>query len=435
MAMVPGGGKKSRAEEDDHISRLPDAILEEIVSLLPTKDGGRTQILSSRWRPIWLAAPLNLDIHHRPPFQRLIPAGEISGILSSHPGPGRRFRIPRDYLEHDDRAAATLDGWLRSPVLDGLQELEFHYGDWEKSPLPPLPASAHRFSSTLRALLGGCPVLQSLMITSCIGCCTRIRIVSSTLRSIGVHISWGGIKLRQLAIEDAPCLERLLLFGQGFSKKLVISVISAPKLEILGQLPFKGLRVEFGATAIQGSSVLNSTMVVPSVKVLALTQKDLSLDVVIDFMKCFPCLEKLYIKLTRMYNQPTKSKSEVTNAWCRKYRNLISALDIRLKKIVVTTYRGNKAHVNFAKFFVLNAGVLESMVLEVDVANYYSKTWIERQHTLLQIDNSASKGARFDFVSHGGWPATLEYIWSDQVHDLSTADPFVGFDKWACSPD
>ncbi|CAL5091905.1 unnamed protein product [Urochloa decumbens] len=343
--MVPGGGKKSRAEEDDHISRLPDAILEEIVSLLPTKDGGRTQILSSRWRPIWRAAPLNLDIHHRRPFQRLIPAGEISGILSSHPGPGRRFRIPRDYLEHDDRAAATLDGWLRSPALDGLQELEFHYGDWEKSPLPPLPASAHRFSSTLRvaylgacgfpdgdagalhfpllkqlslmnvgisesslqALLGGCPVLQSLMITSCIGCCTRIRIVSSTLRSIGVHISWGGIKLRQLAIEDAPCLERLLLFGQGFSKKLVISVISAPKLEILGQLPFKGLRVEFGATAIQGSSVLNSTMVVPSVKVLALTQKDLSLDVVIDFMKCFPCLEKLYIKLTRMYNQVTKS--------------------------------------------------------------------------------------------------------------------------------
>ncbi|CAN6196721.1 unnamed protein product [Urochloa humidicola] len=158
MAMVSGGGKKSRAaEEDDHISRLPDAILSDIVSLLPTKYGGRTQLLSSRWRPLWPVAPLNLDIHDRPPFQILIPAGEISSILSSHLGPGRCSRIPRSYLEHDDRPAATLDGWLRSPALDGLQELEFHYGDWEKSPLPPLPASAHRFSSTLRvAYFGAC---------------------------------------------------------------------------------------------------------------------------------------------------------------------------------------------------------------------------------------------------------------------------------------
>ena len=57
--------------------------------------------------------------------------------------------------------------------------------------------------------------------------------------------------LEQLIIEDAPCLERLLLFGQGFREEMVISVISAPKLEILGQLPLTGLRLEFGATAFQ----------------------------------------------------------------------------------------------------------------------------------------------------------------------------------------
>lgn len=124
----------------------------------------------------------------------------------------------------------------------------------------------------------------------------------------------------------------------------------------------------------------------------------------------------------------------MTNAWCRKYKDLIGTLDIRLKKIVVTTYGGNKAHVNLAKFFVLNAGLLESMVLEVDVRNSHDKAWIERQHTLLQTENRASKGAHFDFVHHFGWPMTLEYIWSNQVHDLSTADPFVGFDKWNCCP-
>ncbi|KAF8713914.1 hypothetical protein HU200_027895 [Digitaria exilis] len=333
-------GKKSNHGEDDRISRLPDAILEDIISLLPTKDGGRTQVLSSRWRPLWRSAPLNVDIHdwYLIPKQRLIRAGEISGILSSHLGPaGRRFSIPTAYLEENKSdPAATLDGWLRSPALDGLQELEFHYGFWSVHRKPPLPPSARRFSPTLRvasfgacsfqgsalqmplleqlslknvgisesslhAMLAGCPALKSLMLTQSVGSCSRIRIVSRTLRSIGVHLQsfWGQIRLQQLIIEDAPCLERLLLFGEGFGEQMVILVVSAPKLKIFGQLPVQYPRLEFGATIFQGSSVVNSTMVMPSVKVLALTHANLSLDVVIDFMKCFPCLENLYIKINK----------------------------------------------------------------------------------------------------------------------------------------
>jgi hypothetical protein len=47
-------------------------------------------------------------------------------------------------------------------------------------------------------------------------------------------------------------------------------------------------------------------MVVTSVKVLALRHMNLSLDMVIDFMKCFPCLENLYIKLRKDHIQVTK---------------------------------------------------------------------------------------------------------------------------------
>ena len=50
----------------------------------------------------------------------------------------------------------------------------------------------------------------------------------------------------------------------------------------------------------QGSQIVSVATMVHNVKILPITQLDLSLDVVINFLKCFPCLEKLYIKVTKL---------------------------------------------------------------------------------------------------------------------------------------
>jgi hypothetical protein len=233
--------------EDDRISDLPDAVLGEIISLLPTKEGARTQVLASRWRRLWRSAPLNLDCRHFL-FDEVALDVVISRVLAAHSGPGRRFCAPVYHL-HGDRA----DAWLRSTALDNLHELELCSFEY-RLPFPPdtqkpLPATAFRSSHTLRVatigechlthstvqalhfpklqklalkrvsisesslhtMIAACPALECLLIhrSACFRC---VRINSSSLRSIAVEGFCHGKELRfgELVIENAPCLQSLL---------------------------------------------------------------------------------------------------------------------------------------------------------------------------------------------------------------------------------
>jgi hypothetical protein len=275
-----GQGEEGAPPAVDRISDLPDPILADIISLLPTKGGARTQILASRCRHLWRSASLNLDCdgdglarlgYHFPNDDHAL-AALIPRILSTHPGPGRRFCVPAIYLLS---RPAAVDAWLGSPTLDGLCELEFcHVHGYEKArSVPSLPASAFRFSPTLRivilrkchlpdsasqapyfpqlnqlalndvfvsetslhSIIAGCPALECLLIQGSSGF-RCIRINSLTLRSFGVSVGshpTDELQFEELIIEDAPCLERLLL---RFITSLDVSVVAAPKLDTIGFL-------------------------------------------------------------------------------------------------------------------------------------------------------------------------------------------------------
>ncbi|KAM0882497.1 hypothetical protein ACQ4PT_032261 [Festuca glaucescens] len=419
-----GGGEAANGEGEtpnhgDLISDLPDAILATIISLLPTKDGARTQALARRWRPLWRSAPLNLDVDN-------LGASEseclsiVSKILSDHHGPARRFVFTCICLRKGEKVYAQMESWFHAPALDGLQELRIAFSLREYSACYEqpekryaLPPSVLRLASTLRlASIGACdfpkevapslnfPFLKQLtlwrifisedvfrgVLSSCsvlealkleklrhVGC---LRISSPTLRIIVIDDLCKG--KGELVIEDTPGLERLLLRRPGLGGE-IIRVVRAPKLEILGLLSPRISEIETANLVFQGLTPSSSKNPIHTVKVLALKFSRPDLDGVLDILRCFPCLEKLYVIWDGCINTEMNS--------VRQYDPLypIKCLESHLKVVVLKNYEGGEEDVAFAKFFVLNAKVVKEIKFRVCEKIYIDKKWVIDQHRLLEV--------------------------------------------------
>lgn len=155
-------------------------------------------------------------------------------------------------------------------------------------------------------MISGCLVLESLLLweVRAVGECRRLRISSQSIRSIGFRDD-RLLGKEELVIEDAPRVERLLILYPGTGE--TARIIRAPKLEILGPLPSGISKVEIGTDlVIQGMIPVSSMSKIRTVKVLALTsswQRPEYLDAVLDVLRCFPCLEKLYVIARRWIRQ------------------------------------------------------------------------------------------------------------------------------------
>uniref|UniRef100_A0ACD5U0Z9 Uncharacterized protein n=1 Tax=Avena sativa TaxID=4498 RepID=A0ACD5U0Z9_AVESA len=196
--------------------------------------------------------------------------------------------------------------------------------------------------------------------------------------------------------------------------KMQILVISAPKLETLGCIPgnYKNFKIVFGSTVIRGLRIDSLITVVRTIKILAIHMSCFDQDMVINLMRCFPCLEKLYAK--------EKSESWESDSWNWRNWNPVTSLDIRLRTIVLRCYVKTISQVNFGRFFVLNARMLESMRLEVESRNY-NEDFFAEQHEMLQMEKRASRGAQLCFTT--GCHHDVSGIM--HVDDLDSTDPFA----------
>ncbi|WVZ62763.1 hypothetical protein U9M48_012468 [Paspalum notatum var. saurae] len=473
-ARVSGSGEGE--DNLDLISRLPDEVLGTIISLLPTKDGARTQSVSRRWRPLWRSAPLNLQPKRAGP--NFLIYARAPRACSSERTRGEALRIRRTHSYSYGRREQWSSTTKLTPVASSIRErrkervdlpfgrrarIPAHTGGIRASPLRPLRSDRqmvalpgpHRppgdgvrlrdramgaatlcaaiFSScdfpnqmspslnfprlkrltlrgvtmsedALHSMLSGCHVLESLFLDGNVGV-GCLRISSPTLRSIGFRVRCYRIRvqnptlLQELVIENAPSLQRLLHYDRGIGLVTirVMQAMQAPILEILGI-------ISLSISKLRGMIAISLTTSMRTVKVLALDSLGPNLDSVVDFLKCFPCVEKLYI--TSRVDELMKNE--------RGYNPLdpIECLEVHLKKVVINNYCCRRPNVDFAKFFVLNAKVLRKMIFAM--ANNCSDKWMANQHRRLRLDNKASSGALFAFKCRCSLP----------TFSFSKADPF-----------
>ncbi|RLN24488.1 hypothetical protein C2845_PM07G28230 [Panicum miliaceum] len=101
-------------------------------------------------------------------------------------------------------------------------------------------------------------------------------------------------ELSEVIVEDAASLERLLLHEVDNGPS--VRITGAEKLKILGYLGVGFPIVELGNSSFKGLVPVSLVEQFSTVKILALEMPEaLMLKVVIGYLRCFPCLEKLHI--------------------------------------------------------------------------------------------------------------------------------------------
>ncbi|KAM3335358.1 hypothetical protein ACQJBY_029667 [Aegilops geniculata] len=452
----------------DRISRLPDAVLAEILSRLPAKDAARTSALASRWRPLWRSAPLSLvDGHLLPdggaagqlpigvPSPRAVTAA-VSRILAAHPGPFRCVHLTRSTMEEH---RGEISRWLDILVAKGVQELVFanrpwpidlrlpatlfgcnsltrlYLGVWRLPDTAAVPRGA-RFPNLkelglcmnvmedhdLAFMLERSPVLEFLVL---MGSQTgvRLRLVSHSLRCVQLGLTM----LEDIDVVDAPRLERLFQWqivspGQvAMNCSSRIKIGRAPNLRVVGYLKPGDQELGISNTVIMAGA---KESIVPSVQILAIEVQfgvRNAVKKVPGFLRCFPNLETLHVQSRRISEESTGK----VNLKFWQEAGPMKCVVQRMKKVFFYEFQGSRSELAFLKFIAERGRVLEQMVVVVASKCFSSgEDNVRAKLKPLTSANWSSKACKVEF-SKSPHAESGSPIYSNKIaSDFGFADPF-----------
>ncbi|XP_057446548.1 FBD-associated F-box protein At4g10400-like [Lotus japonicus] len=125
----------------DTISILPDSILCDILSFLPTKQAVATSVLSKRWKPLWLSVPtLDFDhvlLYNNEDSARFVQSVYAVILFRDQHQPIHKFRLNCANCDHLD--VVNVNAWLHAAVQRRIHHLDISLSfDQPKSFISPV---------------------------------------------------------------------------------------------------------------------------------------------------------------------------------------------------------------------------------------------------------------------------------------------------------